>query len=138
MFRLGLVSFLIGHVFYVIAFFSTGDISAWTLWGTLIVLVVSGWIYLWLKPHLGDMKGPVLAYIVVISIMVTGAWSIAGASILPWTGRVLVFSGAVCFYVSDIFVARDRFVKKEPLNRFAGLPLYYGGQFLLAFSVGQL
>ncbi len=138
MFRLGLAAFLIGHVFYVVAFFATVRVTAWTWWGTLGVLVVSGGVYLWLKPHLGKMKGPVLAYIVVISLMVAGAWSIFGASLLPWSGRILVFTGAVCFYVSDLFVARDRFVKKEPLNRFAGLPLYYGGQFLLAFSVGQL
>jgi uncharacterized membrane protein YhhN len=40
------------------------------------------------------------------------------------------------FYVSDIFVARQRFVRTEFLNRRIGLPLYYGGQFMLAFSVG--
>ncbi|MBW2297136.1 MAG: lysoplasmalogenase, partial [Deltaproteobacteria bacterium] len=46
--------------------------------------------------------------------------------------------GALSFYVSDLFVARDRFLKNESLNRLLGLPLYYGGQFLLAFSVGYL
>lgn len=30
----------------------------------------------------------------------------------------------------------DRFIKKQMLNRCIGLPLYYAGQFLLAFSVG--
>jgi hypothetical protein len=48
----------------------------------------------------------------------------------------MVFSGALLFYLSDLFVARDRFIKNESLNRFVGLPMYYGGQFLLAFSVG--
>jgi len=51
---------------------------------------------------------------------------------------MMVFSGASRFYISDLFLARDRFVKKEPANRFIGLPLYYIGQFLLAFSVGLL
>jgi uncharacterized membrane protein YhhN len=42
------------------------------------------------------------------------------------------------FYVSDVFVARQRFLKTEFLNRLIGLPLYYSGQFMLAFSVGLL
>jgi hypothetical protein len=51
---------------------------------------------------------------------------------------VIVFAGAVSFYFFDVFVARDRFLKSEFLNRLIGLPLYYFGQFLLAFSVGLL
>ena len=138
MFRLGLVSFLIGHIFYIIGFFTTAHINMWTGWGTLIVIIFSGWVYLWLKPHLGNMKIPVLAYIIVITIMLSGAWSILGESALAVTGKIVIFSGASCFYVSDLFVARDRFLKNEPVNRFMGLPLYYIGQFLLAFSVGLL
>lgn len=53
-------------------------------------------------------------------------------------GRFMVLIGAVLFYISDIFVARNRFIKKEYLNRLCGLPLYYCGQFLLAFSIGSL
>jgi len=44
--------------------------------------------------------------------------------------------GAVFFYVSDIFVANQRFVIEQFYNRLIGLPLYYTAQFLLAFSVG--
>jgi hypothetical protein len=51
-------------------------------------------------------------------------------------GRTLIIAGALCFYVSDIFIARHRFIKEEYLNRLLGLPLYYTGQFILAFSVG--
>ncbi|MFO7599611.1 MAG: lysoplasmalogenase [Candidatus Desulfacyla sp.] len=138
MFRLGLVSFLVGHIFYSVAFFTTAPVSAWTWWGSLVALIVSGWIYLWLRPSLGAMNTPVLAYIVVITVMVSGAVSILGDARLALAGRIMIFAGGWCFYASDIFVARDRFVKKEPLNRLIGLPLYYGGQFLLAFSVGQL
>ncbi|MDD3992851.1 MAG: hypothetical protein PHV70_11955 [Desulfobacteraceae bacterium] len=38
--------------------------------------------------------------------------------------------------MSDLFVARQRFVAPAFSNRLLGLPLYYIGQFLLAFSVG--
>lgn len=138
MFRLGLASFLVGHVWYAIAFFANARLSAWTGWGTLVLVVAAAWVYQWLRPRLGRMKGPVLAYIVVITIMVSGAWSVWGDPRLAWTGRFMVLLGALCFYVSDIFVARDRFVKDEALNRVIGLPLYYIGQFLLAFSVGHV
>jgi uncharacterized membrane protein YhhN len=84
------------------------------------------------------MNGPVLLYIIVITAMLSGAWSILGDSSLTLTGRVMIFGGAVLFYFSDIFVARDRFLKNGFLNRLVGLPMYYAGQFLLAFSVGVL
>ena len=138
MFLLGLVSFLVGHIFYIIGFFNVAHINTWTWMGTSLVLIFSGYVYFWLKPYLGTMKGPVLSYIIVITLMLSGAWSILGESDLAGLGRAFIFSGAVFFYVSDLFVARDRFVKKAPINRFLGLPLYYTGQFLLAFSVGLL
>jgi hypothetical protein len=47
-----------------------------------------------------------------------------------------VLIGAVAFYVSDLAVARQRFVRQQVLNRLWGLPLYYGAQLLLASSIG--
>ncbi|MGD9319946.1 MAG: lysoplasmalogenase [Desulfobacteraceae bacterium] len=138
MFLLGLVSFLIGHIFYVFGFFSVTHTSTWTWVGSLVVLLVSGMVYWWLRPHLGEMKIPVVIYIIVISIMISGACSLLGHRHLAQSGRVMAFVGAVSFYFSDVFVARDRFLKQEFLNRLVGLPMYYAGQFLLAFSVGLL
>ncbi|MFC1821641.1 lysoplasmalogenase [Thermodesulfobacteriota bacterium] len=138
MFLFGLISFLFGHIFYIIAFFTMGHISAWTLVASLGALFVSGSIFLWLKPHLGSMQIPVIFYIIVISVMIVGAWSLIDDLRYNWTGRVMVFVGALSFYFSDVFVARDRFMKNEFLNRLIGLPMYYFGQFVLAFSVGAL
>lgn len=138
MFLLGLVSFLIGHVFYVAAFIG---LAAWSQLGgigSLITVVISIGVFVWLKPHLGSMKIPVICYIIVISLMLCFAWSLLGQSNLSTSGRILLFIGAFSFYISDVFVARDRFLKNEFLNRLVGLPLYYIGQFLIAFSVGAL
>lgn len=135
MFLLGLVAFLIGHVFYILGFFSVASTSQWTWVGSLIVILISGLVYFWLKPHLGSFNLPVLFYVIVISVMVSGAWSVLGDSDLASSGRIMAFAGALSFYFSDVFVARDRFLKKEFLNRLIGLPMYYAGQFLLAFSV---
>jgi hypothetical protein len=51
---------------------------------------------------------------------------------------VLILAGAVSFYFSDVFVARNKFINNEFRNRLVGLPLYYLGQFLLAFSPGMV
>ncbi len=138
MFLFGLISFLLGHVCYGIGFFWLANVGGMTVIGVVTTVVIGVLIYRWLKPNLGSMQKPVIAYIVVISLMVIAAWSILGTSDQASAGRWLVFLGAISFYVSDIFVARDRFLKNTFLNRLWGLPLYYLGQFLIAFSVGSI
>jgi uncharacterized membrane protein YhhN len=138
MFLFGLVSFLLGHIFYIIAFFYIAQINQWTWIGSVLCLFLSGGIYFWLRPHLGSMKIPVLSYVFVITVMVAGAWSVLGDGRLHLAGRLLVFIGGLSFYFSDVFVARDRFLKNDFINRLIGLPLYYFGQFLLAFSVSKI
>jgi len=138
MFLLGLISFLVGHGFYAGAFLAVGSAGAWTLGGALVFCGLSAGVYRWLSPHLGRMRGPVSVYVLVITAMVACACSVFERASLPWEARMMVLAGAVLFYVSDLFVARDRFLKKEFLNRAAGLPTYYGAQFLLAFSTAFL
>ncbi len=137
-FKVGLVGFLIGHVFYILSFSSLIQISHWVSIGLLIILGISASIFFWLRPHLGSMLIPVLAYIVVITLMASGAWAVFSKSSFQISGRALILAGALCFYFSDVFVARDKFIKEEYQNRLLGLPLYYAGQFMLAFSIGLL
>ena len=47
----------------------------------------------------------------------------------------LAIIAAIMFAVSDMFVARDRFVKPRPKNAFTITPLYFGAQVLFALSV---
>jgi len=138
MFLLGLVSFLIGHVFYVFAFITVAHMTGWVWIGYGVTIAVSALVFRWLKPHLGTMKVPVLFYVIVISAMVCAALTVFGNPALQCTGRSMILAGAISFYLSDLFVARDRFLKDAFINRLVGLPLYYLGQFLLAFSVGFL
>ncbi|HOQ42997.1 MAG: YhhN-like protein [Deltaproteobacteria bacterium ADurb.Bin151] len=137
-FTAGLVFFLAGHIAYVVAFFITAGITTGTWVSLVVVPVVSIFIFTRLRSHLGSMRGPVIAYIAIISIMVVGAASLAARQDYSLQGRALVMAGALLFYVSDLFVARHRFVKKSIVNRYAGLPMYYVAQFMLAFSVGMI
>ena len=123
---------------YTIAFFTCGA-SGSVLWVTTIAcLALSIGVFFWLKPNLGAMLAPVIAYIVIISAMTIGASALKSNPMLDMTGKILVYAGALLFYVSDIFVARHRFVKKEFINRAIGLPMYYAAQFMLAFSTGLI
>ena len=137
-FTLGLVSFLIGHLLYTAAFFYLAKTGSATWISIAATLVVGGIVFVGLKSHLGDMLIPVVAYILIISAMVVGAATLLGDTALSSTGRLMTFIGALSFYISDIFVARQRFVKKTFFNRLAGLPMYYTAQFLIAFSVGLI
>jgi len=134
MFLVGLISFLLGHVLYVGGFLSLVAISAWLQVSTLVVVFVSIAVFVWLKPHLGSMLGPVIVYIIVISLMLIGALAVFNSERVAYRGRSLILIGALLFYLSDLFVARNRFVKKAYVNRLIGLPLYYAGQYLLALS----
>jgi uncharacterized membrane protein YhhN len=134
----GLAAFLVGHVFYIFSFLSLTAIFHWISIGVLIIFVVSAFIFLWLRPHLKSLLIPVLLYILVITVMASGAWTVFWKSSFQISGRALILVGSLCFYVSDVFVARHKFIKEEYRNRLLGLPLYYAGQFMLAFSVGLL
>jgi uncharacterized membrane protein YhhN len=80
----------------------------------------------------GSLRGPVYAYVTVITAMVVLAVSTVIAR-----GRPSILVGAVMFYLSDLAVARERFVEHGFTNKAWGLPLYFGGQLVLAVSVGE-
>jgi uncharacterized membrane protein YhhN len=137
-FLAGLVVFLMGHLVYSATFIYMAKLNVWTIGALVLASTVSGIVYTWLKPHLGSLRGPVIVYVVVITVMVAAAGTVAGDAKFSIIGRWLVGGGAVHFYLSDLFVARQRFIVQAFLNRAIGLPLYYVGQFFLAFSVGHV
>lgn len=136
----GLVAFLFGHLAYVVAFARTIPPARWVE-GTMIAvvaatLVAAAIVLRWLWPRLGSMRIPVIGYVAVITSMVVGGIAVSvhatGADTTP---QLLATTGAIAFYASDLAVARDKFVVKEARNRAIGLPLYYGAQLLIAWSV---
>jgi uncharacterized membrane protein YhhN len=128
-FDLGLISFLLGHVGYIVAFSVAVSMTDWPRFLLAPVAIASFGALVWLWPHLGARRISVSAYVLVITVMVWGALAVR-----PAVGSMIVI-GAVLFYLSDLTVARDRFVHKDFLNRAIGLPMYYGAQILIALSV---
>jgi uncharacterized membrane protein YhhN len=119
-------------VAYAGSFLIAGVSASWALVAGGVALAAAWVVVRWLLPHVEkDMRGPVLAYIGVISVMLSLAIGTLGAD-----RTALIAAGAALFYISDLFVARDRFVTPSFLNTLIGLPLYYLAQVLLALSVG--
>jgi uncharacterized membrane protein YhhN len=153
-FLVGLGAFLLSHLAYIGAFAAVRPNAVVALIVAAALAVPAALVARWLWPHLeGGMRGPVLAYLAVISAMVAAAaGAVAGldpaapavaaltqGEPLPgWVWAAAVMSAAAAFYLSDVLVARDRFVTPGFANRIWGLPLYYGAQVLFALSVGWL
>lgn len=127
-FLAGLAVFLSAHILYVVAFFGLGlSPSVLPLGITLAAVLVLWRVVPWLWPHVpAAMHAPVAAYMAVITGMVIASGF--AAAHIGWP----VLLGAGLFYLSDLAVARERFVRPGFANRAVGLPLYYGGQLVLA------
>lgn len=123
----GLAAFLGGHVAYGVAFALRG-VDPLVLAGAAALLAVPAAVTARrLFPYVGELLAPVAAYVVVVSAMLALALAATAAGAHP-----LVSVGAGLFYVSDLFVARERFVRSRFVHRLIGLPLYYLGQLCLA------
>lgn len=134
LFLAGLGSFLLGHVFYAIAFLLLNpDLTASGL--TLALCAPLVWlIYGDLRPDVPDeMRVPVIAYMVVITGMV-----VFGVGAVVQGAPVAFAVAAVAFYLSDIAVALERFKGGGFGVRALGLPLYFGAQLLFALAAGAL
>ncbi|MEQ9319104.1 MAG: lysoplasmalogenase, partial [Polyangiaceae bacterium] len=69
----GLVAFLLGHVAYVVAFAIVTPPGGWAHPVTALPLLAAAVVVRWLWPHLGKMRVPVVAYVLVITTMAVAA-----------------------------------------------------------------
>ncbi|HUJ61371.1 MAG TPA: lysoplasmalogenase [Kofleriaceae bacterium] len=126
-FVIGLGAFLCGHLAYVAGIATLVPPARWLAPLAALPIAIGGAALIWLWPRLGRMRAPVIAYVAAIVAMVIGA--------LAARDRRFLAPGAALFFASDLAVARDRFVAPGPANRMWGLPAYYAGQLLIAWSI---
>ena len=130
-FLAGLVAFLCGHLLYAMAFLQLPLNFAGLAVIAVPALLLSALTIRWLLPHLeGNMKVPVLLYTTVITVML-----LCSGLTISSPASLLIICGAWGFAVSDVAVARQQFVKPDPLNGLWGTPLYFFSQMVLACSV---
>jgi uncharacterized membrane protein YhhN len=127
----GLLAFLAGHLAYLAAFQSTLPVAGWSPLPLLPLSALGFGALAWLWPYLGRRRVPVVLYVVTITAMAWGASATALAGAVRWTAA----PGAVLFELSDLAVARHRFVRPAFWHRAVGLPAYYLGQLLLVLSL---
>lgn len=131
LFLFGLISFLLAHVAFVVAFSVHGIKLNSALVAGIPIAALSIAVSLWLSTYVpADMVIPVRVYTLVISIMVITAFGARGAG-----APLLIPVGALLFYFSDLSVATGQFVQTDFPNYVWGLPFYFSGQVLLALSV---
>ncbi|HEY1097808.1 MAG TPA: lysoplasmalogenase family protein [Myxococcota bacterium] len=132
-FQVGLVSFLLAHIVFIPAFAVRGiDVVATAIVGAVMLLPLIA-VLRWLKRHVkGSMWGAVAAYVVVISVMFSVA---IGSVVAGTTSNVgvtpMLAIGALSFWLSDVTVARERFIAHSFINRLLGIPLYFFAQLAL-------
>jgi len=130
----GLASFLVAHLFYITAFvprtglaFSYWPLAPFVLYGIVTFRILS--------PHLGRMRAPVVAYMVIILAMGWQAWERLVRT--GQTGALLASVGAVLFIVSDTSLAVNRFRTQFKSAQVLTLGTYFAAQWLIALSVAQ-
>jgi uncharacterized membrane protein YhhN len=129
-FLAGLSAFLAGHIAYVVAFALLVSPTEWFGISAIAVGAFGAGALAWFYPHLGSMRVPVVFYIAVLCVMVVAALSLPGR--VP--GGATFALGAALFAVSDLAVARERFVADTFTNKAWGLPTYYAGQLCMAWA----
>lgn len=133
LFIAGLISFLIGHLFYIFAFTAGRQVKLSKTGLPFLIFAIL--IYSLLFPNLEEMKLPVLAYVVVILIMGWQAFERWNFSKNTFT--LLAFAGAVLFIFSDFILALNKFREPFIIARALNLSTYFIAQWMIALSVMQ-
>jgi len=128
-FMLGLASFLIAHIFYIVFFHQVRVREAvkGNPWLMVIVVVYYGALITVLSPYLGDLKWPVRVYGIVISFMFMLAMHmlfIRNKKAGKW-----MMIGALLFVVSDSILAINKFYQSFEM---AGIVI------ILTYALAQL
>jgi len=140
-FLAGLVSFLLGHLAYVILLAQMGGAvqglftSLWRTIATLVLIAIASTVIRRLLPHLGALRVPVLIYACVILAMGLMALSLP----LTWP-IILVILGAMAFIASDAILGFELFIFNDTSGNRRGAAmllwfLYWGGQALTTLGV---
>lgn len=139
LFICGLVSFLIGHLNYIIHFMK--EVKPKTKVTTIVekpylILPFLVFIFLFLNllyPTLGPMKLPVTVYGIVITCMMMAAFN--RKNLVNSISFILVFLGAILFVFSDSCIAINLFYKPFELARIAIMSTYIIAQLLIIRGV---
>jgi len=135
-FILGLVAFLIGHLFYMISYrklrimnYSESLMNVQKIRHSFPIVIAGTGLVIILFPHLGGLKIPVMVYAVVLTLMVLQALFRYGFT--SKKSFALIFIGALFFMVSDSVLAINKFLEPLPLASLTIMFTYITAQYLI-------
>jgi len=130
MFIAGLASFLVAHIFYIIAYQKTGAATGKIRPFELVAFALYGIALMWiLHPGLGGMLIPVMAYAFVLLTM--GVWAHKRRGATAITSFRFVSAGVILFVISDSLIAVNKFAIEVPGERLLVMSTYIAAQFLI-------
>jgi uncharacterized membrane protein YhhN len=133
-FLVGLVSFLLGHLAYLVALTRRVRFAARPLAFLAWAGVAAGVLgFLWHGVP-GELRVPVVVYVCALSAMAaqaTVAWLAARGTPDAARWRIVALGGAL-FVLSDAILATDKFVGGIPLPTLWNLSIYWLGQWFIA------
>lgn len=137
-FILGLIVFLIAHLFYIILF--NNQLKTENHKNKLVFIIGIGVIVLYLStilsfllPNLAELKIPVIIYAIVISTMLLYAFK----GSLHWQNpaNISILLGALVFVSSDSILAINKFYTSLPNASFGVMITYLAAQFLITSGI---
>ena len=133
-FRLGLASFLLGHLCYAFAmFYFAGTVQTPALGISLAAAIPLGiGIFMLVRPN-REMRIPVIVYEVVILLMAAAAVQFCIVRGLP--SGALVLAGSLSFLVSDSLLAFFTFRGTPRFGDFAVMLTYIAAQFCITLGL---
>lgn len=124
----GLISFLLGHICFIAAFWTAPN---WLSVIPYLIYVVFFLAILW--EHLGKLKIPVIFYAIALALM---SWMALSCYFESQDIKTLsAFVGSVIFIVSDSLLAFNKFKSPIPYSPVWILGTYFLAQWFIALSV---
>ena len=140
-FILGLISFLIGHIIYMMLFNKEkrSDMPQNSSFMRIGFIAIVAYLIVMLTilfPHLGGMRLPVTVYALTISAML--ATAIIGYSGWEPPANAWILSGAILFVMSDSILAFNKFYQPVWLASFFIMVTYLAAQYAIVVGVLKL
>lgn len=128
----GLVAFLVGHIFYIFAFYNAGGFHC-TEWIYIPIGLIAILYLIAILPYTKNNSIPVIIYVLIISVM--GWMAIERVFSIPSKGTLYAAIGATLFMISDSVLALNKFRKQFRSAEAIILSTYFLAQWLIALSV---
>lgn len=135
-FMIGLASFLLAHVMYILVFLKQRNKEQSALGFIIVMLMYATLLFYVLKDGLAELLIPVIIYMIVILSMTTSAFLRKKRH--DMTSYYWVLIGALLFMISDSILALDKFYQPLTLSSISIMLSYALAQYCIVVGILKL